>query len=193
MKKKIYSLPTISNFSNNINDNDGVSNNVNDSTDDITIIAESQTQVDEATQNSDKAYVYSEAPTEDVVYLGEITTTKLEKTPVTDVTHGEKSSNETPSDISTPPSLKTKGLVDSNGNLVIPEIEILKVGYLTPKKHPFKLKDHIQVSSTHLTPTPIVSPWFMHQDDQTHFINLINNLQEFPFKSYEEWLNRKFR
>ena len=59
VKKKKYSLPTISNFSNNINDNDGVSNNVNDSTDDITIIAETQTQVVEATQNHDQAYGYS--------------------------------------------------------------------------------------------------------------------------------------
>ena len=29
----------------------------------------------------------------------------------------------------------------------------MKVGYSTPKKKPFKLKDHVQVSPTHLTPT----------------------------------------
>ena len=51
--------------------------------------------------------------TEDVVDLGETTTSKLEKIPVTAVTHGEKSSNKTPSNITTPPSLKTKGLVGS--------------------------------------------------------------------------------
>ena len=66
MKKKKYNLPTISNFNNNINDNDGVSNFVNDSTDDIRIIAETQTQIVEATQNPDVVYGSPEAPTEDV-------------------------------------------------------------------------------------------------------------------------------
>ncbi len=84
------------------------------------------------------------------------------------------------------------GLVDSSGNQVIPQIEILKFGYSTPKKHPFKLKDHVQVYPTHSIPTPIVSPWFMHQDDQLHCTNLINNLNNFPIKSSEEWLNRNF-
>ena len=174
VKKKKYNLPTVSNLNSKMNDNDGVYNNVNDSTDDITIIVETQTQVLEAIQNTDVFYGHPVAPTEDVVDLEEIPTTELKKTPVTDVTLGEKSSNEPPSNITTPPSLKTKGLVDSSGNQIIPQIEILKVGYSTPKKHPFKLEDCIQVSPNHLTPTLIVSPWFMHQDDQTHCINLIN-------------------
>ncbi len=89
MKKKKYNLPTVSNFNNNTNDNDGVSNNVT-STDDITIIAETQTQIVEATQNPDVACGAPKAQTEDVVDLGKITTAELQKTPVTDVTHGEK-------------------------------------------------------------------------------------------------------
>ena len=112
---------------------------------------------------------------------------------MTNVTLGEKSSKEAPSGITTPPSLKTTGLVDSSGNQVLPQIEILKVGYTTPKKHPFKLEDRVQVSPTHLTPTPIVSPWSMHDEDQTHCLNLINNLNKFPIKTSEEWLNRNFR
>ena len=115
VKKKKYNLPTVSNFNSKMNDNDGVSNNVNDSSDDIKIIAETQTQVVEATQNTDVFYGDPEAHTEDVVDLEEIPITELKKTPVTDVTLGEKSSNEPPSNITTPPSLKTKGLVDSSG------------------------------------------------------------------------------
>ena len=53
VKKKKYNLPTVSIFNSNMIDNDGVSNNVNDSTDDITIIAETQTQVVESTQNTE--------------------------------------------------------------------------------------------------------------------------------------------
>ena len=37
-----------------------------------------------------------------------------------------------------------------------------------------------------------MSPWFIHDDDQTHCLNLINNLNKFPIKSSEEWLNRNF-
>ena len=193
VKKKKYSLPTINNFNTSkMNDNADVSNSVN-STDEITVIAETQTQIVEATQNTDVFYGYPEAPTEDVADLVQTHATELEKTPVTDVTHGEKSSNETPSNITTPPSLKTTGLVDSSGNQVLPQIEILKVGYSTPKKHPFKLDDRIAVSPTHLTPTPKVSPWFKHDSDQTHCLNLINNLNKFPIKGSEEWLNRNFR
>ena len=44
-----------------------------------------------------------------------------------------------------------------------------------------------------MTPTPIVSPWFKHNDDQLHCLNLINNLQEFPIKASEEWLNQNYR
>ena len=65
-------------------------------------------QVVEATQNTDVFSGHPGAPTEDVVDLEEIRTTKLKKTPVPDVTLGEKSSNEPPSNITTPPSLKTK-------------------------------------------------------------------------------------
>ena len=49
VKKKKYNLSTVSNFNNKMNDNDGVSNNANDSTNNITIIAETQTQIVEAT------------------------------------------------------------------------------------------------------------------------------------------------
>ena len=111
---------------------------------------------------------------------------------MTNVTLGEKSSKEAPSGITTPPSLKTTGLVDSSGNQVLPQIEILKVGYTTPKKHPFKLEDRVQVSPTHLTPTLIVSPWFMHDEDQTHCLNLINNLNKFPIKTSEGMVKPKF-
>ena len=90
VKKKKYNLPTVTNYNNNIMDNDGVSNNVNSSTDDITIIAETQTQIVEATQYQDVTCGYPKAPTEDVVDLGEVATTELKKTPVTDVTHREK-------------------------------------------------------------------------------------------------------
>ena len=45
VKKKKYNLSTVSNFNNKMNDNDGVSNNANDSTNNITIIAETQTQI----------------------------------------------------------------------------------------------------------------------------------------------------
>ena len=58
-----------------MNDNDGVSNNVNDSTDEITVIAETKTQIIEATQNTDVFYRYPE----DVVDLGENCTTELKK------------------------------------------------------------------------------------------------------------------
>lgn len=51
-----YNLPTKSNHSNNMNDNGGVSTNVNDSTADVTIIAETQTQIVKATQSPDVAY-----------------------------------------------------------------------------------------------------------------------------------------
>ncbi len=106
----------------------------------------------------------------------------------------KKSSNKIPSTNTTPAALKTKGLVDSRGNQVIPQIEILKVEYSTPKKKSFILKDHVQVLLTNLTPTPtpIVSPWFMHQDDQTHCTTLINNLNNFPVESSEKWLHQKF-
>ena len=79
VKKKKYNLPTVSNFNSKMNDNDGVSNNVNDSTNEIIIIAETQTQIVEATQNTDVLYGYPEAPTEDLADLGEICTTKLKK------------------------------------------------------------------------------------------------------------------
>ncbi len=39
-----------------MNDNGGVSTNVNDSTADVTIIAETQTQIVKATQSPDVAY-----------------------------------------------------------------------------------------------------------------------------------------
>ena len=61
VKKKKYNLPTISNFNSKMNDNDGDSINVNDSTDDVKIIAETQTQVVEATQNTDVFYGDPEA------------------------------------------------------------------------------------------------------------------------------------
>ena len=35
VNKEKYSVPSNSNFSNNMNDNDGVSNNINSNTDDI--------------------------------------------------------------------------------------------------------------------------------------------------------------
>ena len=75
VKKKKYNLPTVSNFNSRVNDNDGGSNNVNDSTDEITIIAETQTQIVEATQNTDVFYGHPK----DVVVLGENRTTELEK------------------------------------------------------------------------------------------------------------------
>ena len=78
-KKKKYSLPMVSNFDIKMNVNDGVSNNVNDSTINITIIAETQTQIVEATENTDVFYGHPVAPTEDVVDLKEILTTKLTK------------------------------------------------------------------------------------------------------------------
>ena len=81
VKKKKYNRSTVSNFNNEMNDNDGVSNNANGtgSTNNITIIAETQTQTQivEATQNTDMFYGHPVAPTEDVVDLGEICTTEL--------------------------------------------------------------------------------------------------------------------
>ena len=48
------------------------------------------------------------------------------------------------------------------------------------------------MSPTHLTPTPVVSPWLTHQDGQLHCISSINNLQEFLIKSSEERLSSNF-
>ena len=136
VKKNKYILPTNSNLCNNTNDNDDVSNSVNSYSNDIGIVPELET------------------PTEDVVDLGKITTTELEKTPTTSVTHGENIPNETPSINTTPPSLERKAWIDSCGMPFPPQIEILKNGYKTPKKKLFEVPDHVQVSPNNLTLTP---------------------------------------
>ena len=50
----------------------------------------------------------------------------------------------------------------------LPEIEILKYRYKTPEKKPFDFTKKLEVSPTHLTPSPETDPWFSSSEDQKH-------------------------
>ena len=94
--------------------------------------------------------------------------------------------------IAIPPS-SPKRTDDSCGHsLVLLNIKILKYYYVTHKKEPFKQPESLEVSPTHLTPTPELDPCFNNDDDQYHCLALIPNLDSFPIKSSEELLNQNF-
>ena len=118
---------------------------------------------------------------------------RLEKTPVLSNT-GEKSPSEAcRTNTSTPPTTPpSKNKVGAQWSYVPSQIEIIKYGYKTPSKKPFELPDKLEVTPTHLTPTPELDAWFVDNDDQFHCLALIQNLHEFPIKSSEEWLNNNF-
>ena len=122
---------------------------------------------DEVSSTSDKGY----------------TATELKKTSGKGTDTEEKSSGEA-LDIATPTSPKKMDL---------PSIRILKYGYETPEKTPFELPEELEVSPTHLAPTPDFDPWFSRVEDQTHCCDLVQNLHCFPVKKSEKWLNENFR
>ena len=95
MKRKKYVLPTINNLNNtNINNNE-VSNLVNGTTDSI-IVPETQTQAAVASKAPKVSFRAPETPTKGTANLRDkIAVDELEKTPVTEITTGEKSSQET--------------------------------------------------------------------------------------------------
>ena len=138
VKKKKYVLPTSNNITNINNDSNDDSLNIVNTDSSIKVVLETQTQVVEATQNVAGYLATSEELREGLANLDDKMTDELEKTPVTDFTSGEKSSDENQNITTTPPSSKSKGSVDSCG-IELPEIEILKFGYKTPEKKPFKL------------------------------------------------------
>ena len=82
--------------------------------------------------------------------------------------------------IAIPPS-SPKRTDDSCGHsLVLLNIKILKYYYVTHKKEPFKQPESLEVSPTHLTPTPELDPCFNNDDDQYHCLALIPYLDNFP-------------
>ena len=50
--------------------------------------------------------------------------------------------------------------MDATREFVLPSIKILKYGYKTPEKEPFKLPEELEISPTRLAPTPDFDPWF---------------------------------
>ena len=55
---------------------------------------------------------------------------------------------------------------DSWGTPILPWIEILKYEHKTLEKKPFQSPDSIQVSLTHLNPTPELDAWFTDCDTE---------------------------
>ena len=75
---------------------------------------ETQKQVGTAIQASGVSVGVVETPTEDFAYLGDKATSGLEKTPVTEVTTGEKSSRKTSTtNTASLPSLSTTPVEDN--------------------------------------------------------------------------------
>ena len=102
VKKKKYILPTNNNLNNINSNNDEVSNLVN-GTDSITVVPETQTQIVDVARGPEVSFGAPETPTKDAAGLcGKTAADELEKTPVTEITTGEKSSQETSNITMTP-------------------------------------------------------------------------------------------
>ena len=74
----------------------------------------------------------------------------------------------------------------SSGLPVLSQIDVTKYGYTTSEKKPFELLDKIQVSTTHLTPTPEFDAWFTDDDDQLNCCAFIQKLNNFPVESSKD-------
>ena len=191
IKSKKYILPTVNNRNNSkdLNNDSNASNSVKENVNIEQVVPETQTQFVNPTQFSGG----TESLDDREQLPEDCEASRLEKTPVLSNT-GEKSPSEAcRTNTSTPPTTPpSKNKVGAQWSYVPSQIEINKYGYKTPSKKPFELPDKLEVTPTHLTPTPELDAWFVDNDDQFHCLALIQNLHEFPIKSSKEWLNNNF-
>ncbi len=184
-KKHILQTQTNENNDNNrISSNNDASSNVFSGTNLLKVVCETRTQIVNSTLDDDislKGFELEKTPPVDIHSTEEKCTGDTET--------GEKISD-VACKVTTPPSKKRK----SDGSTIdLPSnIEFRRFGYLTPEKKTFKLDENLQLTPTHLTPTPDLDIWFIDDDDKRHCNNLINNLNNSPLKCSEEWLNKNF-
>ena len=159
MKKKKYLLPTTNGSKSNNTNNTGVYN-ISTSVENPSVnigfvVPGTQTHIVECSQDytTTALFTTTDATQDDVA-------PKLEKTPEEDLKDGEERSEET-SSMATPPCSTVK----ATDNLVIPDIKILNYSYHIPEQTPFELKEPVEVTQTHLSPTPDLDPFFTNKTD----------------------------